>query len=405
MKPENAKDIWFILPDGTNIFDAEFRAGALSVARELALPKVRLANEDLLEQSYQFDSESGKRKGKFDGRLAVIAHVRKPALLKALGTSNTPLVLLGEEAVDDWRKAFGGPVTVCSVDNESIGQMAADYLYEQGRYASFLYAEGATDDFYQWWTARRYNSFVDTLREHGYMGEVPRVPVLDSAPSNDVKNFLEAIKSLPRPIAVFACNDRAAREVVSFCHVADLHVPDDVAILGVDDEKVVCESSPVPISSIKIEHYRLGRTAMHLILRMLEGGPRRDKVILCPPVRVIERSTTRRGTPRDQFVAGAVDFIRTARLETLNVTAVVKACGSSRSYLEKRFKAETGRTILNAIHRRTLEEVKRLLLDTEKPISQIAQETGFPSASGLCSMFRRLTGQSTSEFRASRQPH
>ena len=66
-----------------------------------------------------------------------------------------------------------------------------------------------------------------------------------------MKNFLEAIKSLPRPIAVFACNDRAAREVVSFCHVADLHVPDDVAILGVDDEQVVCESSPVPISSIK----------------------------------------------------------------------------------------------------------------------------------------------------------
>jgi LacI family transcriptional regulator len=84
--------------------------------------------------------------------------------------------------------------------------------------------------------------------------------------------------------------------------------------------------------------------------------------------------------------------------------AVVKACGASRSYLEKRFRAETGRTILDAIHRRTMEDVKHLLLDTDKSVAVIAQETGFPSASGLCSMFRRLTGQSTSEFRATRQP-
>ena len=396
-KPADIKDVWFILPDGTNIFDSELRAGALSVARENALPKVRLANEDLLETNYTFGKGA-------KSRLAVVAHIRKSSVLKAIGRSKTPLVLLGEEAVDDWRKAFGGPVTVCSVDNESIGQMAADYLYEQGRYVSFAYADGATDGFYQWWTARRYNSFTETLREHGYKGEVPRVPVLEGAPSDDAANFLKAIKSLPRPVAVFACNDRAAREVVSFCILAGLHVPDDVAVLGVDDEKDVCESSPVPISSIKIEHYRLGRTAMHLILRMLEGGPRRDKVILCPPVRVIERATTKRAAPRDQFVANAVAFIRTARLDTLDVSAVVKASEASRSYLEKRFKAETGRTILDAIHQRTIEDIKKQLLDTEKSVALIAQETGFPSASGLCSMFRRLTGMSTRDFRASRQP-
>ena len=397
-KPADIKDVWFILPDGTNIFDSEFRAGALSVARELALPKVRLSNETLLLKKF------GIEKGGRNSAMAVIAHVRKPALLKAFGKSGVPLVLLGEEAVDDWRKAFGGPITVCSVDNESLAQMAADYLFEQGRFASYVYADGASDQFYQWWTARRYNSFVDTLREHGYAGEVPRVPVMNSSTQADADNFLKAIEKLPRPIAVFACNDRAAREVVSFCHVANIHIPDDVAILGVDNETDVCESSPVPISSIKIEHYRLGRTAMHYILRMLEGGPRRDKVILCPPVRVIERASTKRIAPSDKFVANAVNFIRTARLDTLDVSSVVKACGASRSYLEKRFKAETGRTILDAIHRRTMEDVKRLLLDTDKSVAVIAQETGFPSASGLCSMFRRLTGQSTSEFRASRQP-
>ena len=133
-KPADIKDVWFILPDGTNIFDSEFRAGALSVARELALPKVRLSNETLLLKKFSIE-KSGK-----NSAMAVIAHVRKPALLKAFGKSGIPLVLLGEEAVEDWRKAFGGPITVCSVDNESIGQMAADYLHEQGRFASYIYA-------------------------------------------------------------------------------------------------------------------------------------------------------------------------------------------------------------------------------------------------------------------------
>ena len=299
-KPADIKDVWFILPDGTNIFDSEFRAGALSVARELALPKVRLSNETLLLKKFSIE-KSGK-----NSAMAVIAHIRKPALLKAFGKSGIPLVLLGEEAVEDWRKAFGGPITVCSVDNESIGQMAADYLHEQGRFASYIYADGSSDQFYQWWTSRRYESFVDTLREHGYTGEVLRVPVLNSSAHADAEHFLKAMEKIPRPIAVFACNDRAAREIVSFCHLANLHIPDDVAVLGVDDEKDLCESCPVPLSSIKIEHYRLGRTAMHLILRMLEGGPRRDKVILCPPVRVIERASTKRSTPSDKFVASAV---------------------------------------------------------------------------------------------------
>ena len=264
-KPADIKDVWFILPDGTNIFDSEFRAGALSVARELAIPKVRLSNETLLLKKFSIE-KSGK-----NSAMAVIAHVRKPALLKAFGKSGIPLVLLGEEAVEDWRKAFGGPITVCSVDNESIGQMAADYLHEQGRFASYIYADGSSDQFYQWWTSRRYESFVDTLREHGYTGEVLRVPVLNSSAHTDAEHFLKAMEKIPRPIAVFACNDRAAREIVSFCHLANLHIPDDVAVLGVDDEKDLCESCPVPLSSIKIEHYRLGRTAMHLILRMLEG--------------------------------------------------------------------------------------------------------------------------------------
>ena len=397
-KPLHIKDVWFILPDGTNIFDTEFRSGALSVVREHALPKIRLSNQDAVEKAIRSTGIANVR------NLAVIAYIHSTSLLKMLGKAKIPLVLLGDELAEKKRKAYGLPLSFCSVDNTSIGQMAADYLHEQGRFASYVYADAFKMPHQNKWSLKRYESFVNTLREHGFKGIVPRISAISSSPLADAKAFVKAIENLPRPIAVFTCNDRTAREIVSFCDEANIHIPDDVAILGVDNETDICELCPVPISSIKVEHYRLGRTAMHIILRILEGGARRDKTILCPPVRVVERSTTKRLAPNDRFVGAAVEFIRSADLATLDVTAVVRASKASRSYLEKCFKAETGRTILEAIHKRKMDEVKSLLLDTDKSVAIIAAETGFPSTSGLCSMFRRLVGLSASEFRASRQP-
>ena len=101
----------------------------------------------------------------------------------------------------------------------------------------------------------------------------------------------------------------------------------------------------------------------------------------------------------DRFVARAVDFIAAARISQLNAKAVIAASGASRSYLTKRFRAETGRSILEAIHLRMMKDVKRELLETEKSVAQIAGEMGFTSSSGLCSVFRRLNGISMSEFR------
>ena len=273
-------------------------------------------------------------------------------------------------------------------DHGKIGFLAGEHFKECGFQSAAWFSTGWTN--------------VHALRFAGLAESLGRTPLKWVIPGE--AETIRTLKAAYKPVSVLAYSEAEAVRLLHLCLAARLDVPDDVAILGVDDEKDLCESCPVPLSSIKIEHYRLGRTAMHLILRMLEGGPRRDKVILCPPVRVIERASTKRSTPSDKFVASAVNFIRTARLDTLDVMAVVKACGASRSYLEKRFRAETGRTILDAIHRRTMEDVKHLLLDTDKSVAVIAQETGFPSASGLCSMFRRLTGQSTSEFRATRQP-
>ncbi|MGN0854546.1 MAG: substrate-binding domain-containing protein [Kiritimatiellia bacterium] len=389
-----AKKAWLLITDGTNVFDSEVRTGAMQLAYELGFSRIRLINEKELETNYL------KNKLFREGRVGIISHVRLGSIQKAIRKYHVPAVLLGEESVTEWRRAIGGAITVCSVDNRGIGQMAADYLFEQHRYASFAFADAGRSVHTTWWCDPRYESFRDTLFEHGYAGKVPRFSVLVKSPDVNEREFVLFIRKLPKPVAFFCCNDRAARDVINFCAAARLHVPDEVAVLGVDNETEVCESSPTEISSIKVEHTRLGRTALRTLVHQLEGECARDRVILCPPVRVIERASTRRAAITDKFVARAIDFIATSHLSRLNSKAVVAASGASRSYLLRRFRAETGRSILEAIHVRMIKEVKRELLDTGKPVAQIASELGFSSTSGLCSVFRRLTGYSMSGFRA-----
>ena len=391
--PPVSKQAWILITDGTNVFDSEVRSGAMQLAKEIGISRIRLVNEVVLENDYL-----GSRLFR-EGPVGIISHVRLASLQKAIRRHRIPAVLLGEESVAEWRKVIGGAVTVCSVDNRSIGQMAADYLFEQHRYVSYAFADIGESADTTWWCTPRFESFRDTLEEHGYHGEVSRFSVLVKSPDINEREASEFIRALPKPAAIFCCNDRAARDVINFCAAARVHVPEDVAILGVDNETEVCEASPTEISSIKVEHVRLGRTALRMLLHQLEGEPARDRVILCPPVRVIERASTRRTAASDRFVARAVDFIAAARISQLNAKAVIAASGASRSYLTKRFRAETGRSILEAIHLRMMKDVKRELLETEKSVAQIAGEMGFTSSSGLCSVFRRLNGISMSEFR------
>lgn len=390
---------WVIITDGTNIFDSEIRAGAVELAHERGFHNMQMRNDDLImDKSYL-------GKGLFkSGDAGIICHAVDVNALRFAAKSGIPIVLLGEESAPEWRKAAGGAVAVCSVDNEDIGRLAADYLYGQRRFRSYVFADNSRDEHWDWWSMRRYKAFSDTLAEHGHIGEVRRVPVYLplSTPDEDAKRFFEAITDLPRPIAVFACNDIVAKSVVGFLDMDSVRMPLEAAVLGVDDDRELCETAAVKISSIRIEHRRLGRTAMTLMLRMLQGGSHHDKTILCPALRVVERESTRRLAPSNPRVSAALDFIRTANVRELSVNSVTKAANASHTYLATNFKKETGLTILDAIHERVVDETKRLLTDTDIPISIITEEMGFKSASGLYELFKKKTGSTMSEFRKNR---
>ena len=156
---------WVIITDGTNIFDSEFRAGALELAHERGFHNIRLMrDESIMDKSFL------TRKMFKTGCGGIICHPADLPALRVAAKAKIPVILLGESAVSEWRKAAGGPVTVCSVDNEGIGQMAADYLYGQRRFKSFVYADYAPDAEWDWWTDRRFRSFTETLAEPAHPG-------------------------------------------------------------------------------------------------------------------------------------------------------------------------------------------------------------------------------------------
>lgn len=395
--PPSPPDAWVVLPSGTNAFDTAIRQGAAEYALEHDFNRLRLADETalltLLHTTTAFR----------DRAIALIAHIRAPELLKAVRRHRIPSILLGEEDVAHWRKQLGGSCTVCSIDNESIGVFAANYLAGLKRFRSYVYADGADDEIWRWWCQRRFDGFANTLREN-HQPEPVRCSFLNRTPLDDVQAFVSLIKTLPGPVAVFACNDQVAREVMTACQLAKIPVPDEVAILGVDDDDSLCKTAPIPLSSIRADQVRLGRLAMAIILRKMEGFDDRNRTILCPPLRIVERTSTRISHASDSAVERARAFIASAKPRTITINQVIAASGASRNYLLRHFRRETGQTVLKAIQSRALDAVRTQLLDTDLTNTVIANKNGFSSLAMLCTLFHRRFGMTMKEYRRRHRP-
>ena len=298
------------------------------------------------------------------------------------------------------RFADGPRGIVCGTDDAAIGRMAADYFMEQRRYASYAYVDGSGWTRGEGWSQARRKSFQAELTAHGapFAGEFC-LRDDNSDPERMIASFAETVAPLPRPLAIFACNDAAARDVCMCCDILGLRMPDDIAILGTDNDAAYCETAAISLSSIAPETTRLGRNAMNLVARMLRGEDPGCSEVDCPPSHIVERHSTSAAPLEDLFVGKAVDYISVHAGSAITVAQVAKACGTSRRYLERRFKALTGRTILEAIHAKRLAAVQELLRNPALSITEIAFETGFNNVSGLCELFRRTYGVSMGEWR------
>ncbi|MCC7205390.1 MAG: DNA-binding transcriptional regulator [Phycisphaeraceae bacterium] len=276
-------------------------------------------------------------------------------------------------------------------DNLTIGSLAADQLLSRG-FRRFAYV-GFTDHHF---ARLRAEGFTSRLRAAGFESSMLWLSGVTDIPRADTIAWLTALK---RPTALLAENDVCALEVMRLCEHVGLVVPDDLAVLGVDNDLAICENWRVPISSVAINAHRVGYQAAEMLDLMLQGLPAPTKPLLVPPMAVVYRESTDRRVVADALVAKALGILCEDQEPALTVDALAARLGKSRRQLTRRFLATLGRTPVQEIQRHRLERAKLLLETTRKRILDVALACGFSSDTSFSTAFRSAMGMTPSEYR------
>ena len=272
------------------------------------------------------------------------------------------------------------------IDSDAIGRRAAEFLSAQGRYATF----GAIE--------RRIRSFEGKIAAGAGETRTLRIRRADIGNPATREAVRDWIANLPRPTAVMAVCDELARLLTDIVTAAGVRVPQEIAVLGVDNEWILCTHMRPTLSSIHPDFERSGVLAAHCMERML----RRTAPILheiAPVKDIVERESTAPSSPAGQMVARAEEFIHDHADENLHVEDIVRHLKVSRRLLFLRFRQITGHTILDAIHTAQLERVCTLLRTTPLSITEISRLYSFRSENHLKRLFKQAFGQTMSDYR------
>lgn len=326
-----------------------------------------------------------------DGIAANISSSEEADVLRRL---NVPVINLSQ-ATSEFRN-----FPTVEVDSTDLAATAAQHFLEHG-FRNFAFFDPFPGRVFM---AERGAAFRDYLADRGYECSVYENFVLfpTYAPKDLLTDMdlpiVEWLEQLPKPVGVFCGMDRAGRKLSWICNLAGIHVPEDVAVLGVDNFDFVCETSFPQLSSIRVPAEQLGYRAAELLDLMIEGGTP-PKLTLLPAAGVVVRQSTDVMAIDDRAVATALRFIRTHFTERISVSDVARAAGTNRRSLERRFKTALRRTPLQEIHRMMIEHASDLLRDTDASIPDIASKSGFRDGNHLNIVFRKATRLSPSAFR------
>jgi LacI family transcriptional regulator len=321
----------------------------------------------------------------------IIARVDSPQIAAALRRTRLPVVDVSAER-------FASEFPRVSVDNEAVARLAADHLLAKGFRtfgycgdSRFLWAQQRGDEF-----QRRVNQAGRSCATFLETKAVARHPGSDAA-IRAIANWLE---HLPRPLGVFACYDGRAQQALEACQLRGWKVPDEIAVVGVDNDDVLCEMCIPALSSVQPDARRTGYHAAATLARMMRGERLARQTHYVEPVRVVERQSTDVVSVSDLRVARAVRFIREHVGDGIDVSDVLRAVPMSRTLLERKFKSALGHSPHREIIRQRIARAKHLLVDGDVAIATVAELAGFDNASYLSVAFRRETGESPYAFRA-----
>ncbi len=319
-----------------------------------------------------------------------IVRIETPAIARAveklLATRRIPMI--------DVSAAGLVPELACvETDDAAIGGLAARHFLDRD-FQHFAYLG---DPRFRWSENRR-QAFVDAIAAAGHRVDVYAGP--EAAAEREDDAIESWLVSLPKPLAVFTCYDIRGRQALDACRRADLAVPDTVAVLGVDDDELLCSLSSVPLSSVIPDAAGAGWQAASVLGRLMRGELVERSLWLLPPLGISARQSTDTMWVEDATVMTSLRYIRAHACEGIKVTDVAREAGVTRRVLEAKFLKHVRTSVHESIARVQFVRIEELLRSTELPLAAIATRTGFKHAEYLSVAFSRRYRMPPSRWRA-----
>lgn len=377
-----------LIYDATRVYDLKVMTGVAAYLQERGRYSIYIEENALKDQRLP-DLRSWEGDG-------IIADFDDPAIARLVAQSRLPAVGFGGGY--GWY-ASESSMPYFYTNNRAIATLAADHLRERG-FRHFAYCGYARTPI-NGWSEERQEAFV----KHVTTCDAASCAIFHGHHSSSrqwarvQRSLGEWLRGLPKPVGIMAANDNRGRQILEACRTYQLKVPDEVAVVGVDNDELLCNLSSPPLSSVEQGARKLGYAAAAVLDSLMDGYRSRQRHFVIDPTGVVTRHSTDVLAIEDPKVAKAMAFIRDHACDGIKVPHVVGAVAISRSGLETRFASVLGYTIRTAIRQTQLERVRTLVSETDVPLKQIAAETGFKSVQHMTTVFVKAFDQAPAKYR------
>ena len=292
-----------------------------------------------------------------------------------------------------------------SGDHAEMGRMARRH-FEERNFRHFAWFSTNWLNIHK----LRYNGFL-TPSHLSNLSPPQRWVFAEEAPPERLDDFAwfdrwlgGKLRAAPKPLALLAYDDADAARALGACLAAGLSVPEDVAVLGIGGDRLICENQLVPLSSVEHDQGRTGYEGAELLDRLMDGGNSPRRPILIPPRGITVRASTDFIAATSPVVRRVLEYIRDHIGESFGLTQIAAATGASRATVARLFEQELGRSVGSEILRQRMNLAKTMLKDETLSISEIAFRTGFCNPAYFTNTFRRATGTTPKKWRSA-PPH
>ncbi|GAB1358224.1 DNA-binding transcriptional regulator [Porphyromonadaceae bacterium] len=281
-------------------------------------------------------------------------------------------------------------------DYYQTGVMAANYFIRKGFKHFAFYGSSETV-----WSQERCNGFVDTIYNEPFEVNLFHAKATKRKDhwNYDPEELRDWLLSLPKPIAVFACDDSFAQHITDTCAIYKIEVPEEVSVLGVDNDDLICSTSNPPLSSIALDVENGGYEVGKLIHRMVEKRLTGSFDVVIKPLDVIERASTDRFAVEDKYLMTVIRYINENIRNPITVEQLVERVPLSRRVLEKQFRHTLNISIYQYILNRRVEMLAQKLITTTLPLAVAAEVCGFPDTKNLSRVFLKIKGTTPLQYR------